>query len=125
MSAAESARPHERRCASRSRRSRSQIDRAYDDRMPSTGFECVVRRSFVLLLIEDRRDHDRELARIDFVETSENNVRLNVDHWIAAKHTIEHCFFDPLLHRRDVLARNNAADDFVFDDQSFAALAWP
>src|SRR2546421_9462923 len=54
---------------------------------------------------EDRRHFECELVRVDFMETSENNVRLNIDNWVAPKHTIEHCFFDAFLDRRDVFAR--------------------
>src|SRR5947208_16945586 len=55
MSAAESVRPRVRRCAWQFRRSRLQIDRAFDDRMPSSEYECAGRCSFRLLLIKNRR----------------------------------------------------------------------
>src|SRR5713101_1239332 len=74
---------------------------------------------------EDRGHFERELARIDFVETSENNVALNIDDRITAENAIEHGFFDTFFDRRDVFARDNAAHDFVFDDQPFAPFAGP
>ncbi len=72
---------------------------------------------------ENRRDFERELVRIDFVETSVNDIDLNIDHRITAKHAVEHRFLDSFLHRWNVFARNNAADDLVFDYQALAALA--
>src|SRR5438105_9438714 len=82
-------------------------------------------RSEAVFHRENRSHLERELARIDFVKTSVNNVRLNIDHRITAKHAIEHCLLDAFLDRWDVFAWNNAADDFVFDHQSFAALTRP
>src|SRR5437763_1344559 len=54
MSATELVQPRARRYVSPSRRSRPQIDRACDDRMPSNESEYVARSSFRLLLIKDR-----------------------------------------------------------------------
>src|SRR5215467_9058183 len=71
---------------------------------------------------ENRRHLEGELARIDFVETPEHDVAFDIDNRITAEHAVEHRFFDTLLHRRDVFARNNSADDFIFDDETFAAL---
>src|SRR2546430_5211000 len=223
MSAAESVRPRVRRCAWQFRRSRLQIDRAFDDRMPSSEYECAGRCSFRLLLIKNRRHqilrhllkmrrfhritraafgertnrgrvaeefskrnfgvnnrqmaygfyaadaaatpaqipanvalkflrcnvfhlHDRleqdrlalfeavfhrenrcqlkrQFAGIDFVETSINNINLHIDHWVTTKNTIQHRFIDALFYRGNVFARNDAADDFIFDDQAAASRA--
>src|SRR6266446_10174658 len=56
MSATESDRPRGHRYVSRSQQYQPRIDRACDDRTPSNECECAGRCSFVLLLIEDRRD---------------------------------------------------------------------
>src|ERR1700730_15313630 len=68
MSAAESARPRAHRCASPFRRFRLRIDRACDDRTPSSECECADRSSFRLLLVENRRNqiprHRLEMGRL-------------------------------------------------------------
>jgi len=65
------------------------------------------------------------LGGVDIVVLPVDQSGLHIDNGVAAEHSIEHCFFDAFLDRRDVLARNNAADDLVFDDESFATLARP
>src|SRR5438105_15499857 len=82
-------------------------------------------RSEAVFHREDRCHFERELVRIDFVETAVNNVALNIDNWIAAKHAVEHGLFDTFFNGRDVFARDNSTNDFVFDDQSFASFAGP
>src|SRR5436305_13430192 len=72
---------------------------------------------------KDRRQFERQLAGIDFVETSVNDVHLNIDNGITAKDAVEHCFLDALLDRWNVFAGNDAADDLVLDDQTFSAIA--
>src|SRR5689334_1460074 len=71
---------------------------------------------------KDRSHLERELVRIDFVETSEHDIALNIDNGITAEDAIQHRFFDAFFARRDVFAWNNSAHDFVLKDQPFAAL---
>src|SRR5438477_13216143 len=56
MSVGEWVRPPARQCVWLSRRCRSRIGRAFDDRTPSTECECADRCSFRLLLVENGRD---------------------------------------------------------------------
>ena len=74
---------------------------------------------------KDRGHFERQLVGIDFVETSVNDIYLNIDDGITAEDAVEHCFLDALLDRWNVFAGNNAADDFVFDDEAFAAIGGP
>ena len=46
----------------------------------------------------------------------------DVDHRVAGEHAIAQCLFDPLLHRRDVLARHRAALDRVDELVALARL---
>src|ERR1043166_461740 len=73
---------------------------------------------------KNRRQLERELIRIDFVEASVNDVHFNIDNRITPEHAVQNRFVDPLLDRWDVFTRNNAADDLVFDYQSSTAAAW-
>src|SRR5437588_12050505 len=67
---------------------------------------------------EDRRQFERELARIHFVEAAVNDIDLNIDNRVTAEHAVEHGFLDTLLDRRNVLARNEASDNPIFDYQT-------
>src|SRR5215472_4173441 len=53
---------------------------------------------------EDRRHLERQLAGIDFVKTSINDIDLNIDNRITAEHTVEDGFVDALLYGGDVFA---------------------
>src|SRR5206468_7424376 len=73
---------------------------------------------------EDRSHFEREFAGIDFVERAVNDIDLNIDNRIPPEHAVEHRFLDAFFDGRNVFARNDAADDFVLDDKTFAALGW-
>src|SRR5690606_5793286 len=47
---------------------------------------------------------------------------LDVDHGIAGQHAAAELLLDALVHRRDVLARNHAADDLVLEQVALARL---
>ncbi len=57
------------------------------------------------------------------MEAAVNDIDLNIDDRITAEHAVEHGFLDTLLDCWNVLARNDAADNFVFDHQTFPAIA--
>src|SRR5436853_31103 len=73
---------------------------------------------------EDGRHLKREFAGINFVERAVNDVHFNINDGITAEYAIEHRFLDAFFDGRNVFARNDTADDFVLDDQTFAALGW-
>src|SRR5436190_6077026 len=66
-----------------------------------------------VLHCEDRRQFERELTGIDFVEGTVNNIDFHIDNRITAQHPVEHRFLDAFFDGRNVFARNDAADDFV------------
>src|SRR5882724_5609925 len=74
---------------------------------------------------ENRGQLEGQLAGIDLVKAAVNDVHFDVDNRIATEHAIQHRFFNALLNCRDVFPRNNTPNDLVFDNQTFAALAWP
>src|SRR5436190_3114122 len=72
---------------------------------------------------EDRRHLKCELVRIDFVKRTVNDIDFNIDNRITAQHAVKHGFLDAFFYGRNVFARNDAADDFVFDNQPGASSA--
>src|SRR6266480_7736136 len=73
---------------------------------------------------KNRGQFERELTGIDFVERTVNDIDLNIDDRVPPEHAVEHRFLDAFFDGRNVFARNDAADDFVLDDKTFAALGW-
>ena len=57
------------------------------------------------------------------MERAVNDVDLNIDNRIAAEHAVKNRFINALLDRRDVFARDNAANNLVFDHETGAAAA--
>src|SRR5260370_1619054 len=51
---------------------------------------------------EDRGHFERELARIDFVEASENDVALNIDNRIAPNHALPPSLLHPFFPALDI-----------------------
>ena len=45
----------------------------------------------------------------------------HIHHRIAGQMTFHHCLPDPLLHRRDIIARNGAADNLIYKLKPFSA----
>src|SRR6266540_3843204 len=72
---------------------------------------------------EDRRHLKCKLVGIDFVKRTVNDIDLNIDNRITAQHAVEHGFVDAFFDGRNVFARNDAADNFVFDNQPGASSA--
>src|SRR5256885_8934675 len=54
---------------------------------------------------EDGGEFECEFVRVDFVETSVNDVHLNIDNGVTAEGAVENSFVDSLLNRRDVFSR--------------------
>src|SRR5207248_6498323 len=50
-----------------------------------------------------------------------DDIDFNIDNWITAEYAIQHSFVDAFFNCGNVFARNNAADDLVFDDQPAAS----
>src|SRR5262249_62376861 len=73
---------------------------------------------------EVARLFEGEFAASASVERAVNDIDLYIDHRVTAQDAVEHRFLDTLFHGRNVFARNDAADDLVFNDQTFAALGW-
>ncbi len=72
---------------------------------------------------EDRRHLKCKLVGIDFVKRTVNDIDLNIDNRITAQYAVEHGFVDAFFDGRNVFARNDAADNFVFDNQPGASSA--
>src|SRR5207249_6293112 len=73
---------------------------------------------------EDRRHFECELAGIDFVKRTVNDIDFNIDNRITTQNAVEHRFLDAFFDGGNIFARNNSAHDFVRDDETFAALRW-
>src|SRR5438132_984441 len=57
------------------------------------------------------------------MERAVHDVDRDIDDRVTAEHAVQHRFFDTLFNRRYVFPRNDAANDLVFDDQSFTAFS--
>src|SRR5690554_1943644 len=75
-------------------------------------------------LLEAERAGDLEggLARVDVMVATIVDLHLDVDDGIAREHAARHRTFDTLADGGDVLARDDAADDRVLEDEAFAKL---
>src|SRR5947208_5663515 len=68
---------------------------------------------------KDRCHFECKFAGIDFVERTVNDIDLYIDNRIATEHTVENCFLDSFFDGWNVLARNDASDNFVLDEKTF------
>ena len=60
-----------------------------------------------------RGDLERHIRRIDVMIGAIVKRRFDIDHWITGEVAARHRFSNPLLHRRDIIPRDRAADDLV------------
>ena len=58
------------------------------------------------------------------MERAVNDVHFNIDNRISTQHAVEHRLFDAFLDGGNIFARNDAANDLVFDEHPFATTSW-
>src|SRR5690349_2421848 len=63
---------------------------------------------------------ERALIRIDLVVTTKNEAHTDVDQLVAGEQTTLHRIPNTVLNGPDVLLRNGATRDLVFEDKPFA-----
>src|SRR5579885_1906209 len=66
-------------------------------------------------------DLKRHVRRVDVVIAALEHRHLDIDYRVAGEITLDQRVAHALLHRRDELARNRAADDFILEFKAAAA----